>query len=375
MKKYLYTVAVGLGCLAGAQAAPVAKLSLPPSKAGNHFSPYHIGFSPENNQLCLTGTNSNEDGRSTTQLLLIDRGANTVSWQKNVPVPDGYSDIFPVQCALDGGAIYLLANVDTQSVKSMRQTRAYVYRFDLHGKQTGYQRLNLPGRDQFGVAVAAVAGGVKVAGYIEDEDEDFEYYSMFAQTLDSALTAEPPSIKKTGAFAPFPAARIIGEHLFAAGNFYPQKVSKKEGGGDYAVSKLRLSGAYQWSVRPNTPDPLTIFTSVATNGAIARLEYQKQTSTLLLVTPEGKTKPEIRYASKYCETRELAAYGAEYLAIRLPCNTIGGRPALVSINPAEKTEKPLDWFPERPVYVATEGHAWAAVAQGKAGKLFLYTSE
>ncbi|MYM87197.1 hypothetical protein GTP91_08370 [Rugamonas sp. FT82W] len=374
MKRYWYTMAVGLGCMAGAQAAPLARLGLPLPLASGDFSPQHIGFSSDNKQLCLTGTNSDPDGRSTAQLLLIDRASNTVSWQKKVPVPDGYSDISPVQCALDAGGVYLLANVNTRSVRSLRQTLAYIYRFDLQGTQTGHKMLNLPGRDHFGAAVAVAHGGVKVAGYLKDEDEDSEYYSMFAVRLDSALAAEPPSIKKTGAFAPFPAARMVGDHLFVAGNFYAQKISKAEGGGDYAISKLRLNGAYQWSLRPPTPDPLVIFTGIASSGAIARLGYHKQTSSLLLVTSEGKAMPEISFASKYCETSELAAFGAAYLAIRRPCDVIRGRAVLVSISPEERTEQLLDWFADEPVYLATDSASWAVVAKKRAGQMFLHSS-
>lgn len=366
---------LGAGCLSTALAAQPTKLTLPLPLVGTDFFPRNIGYASDGAQLCLAGTNSDEDGRATAQLLLIERTGNTVSWQKKLPPPDGYSDIYPVQCVKDATAVYLLANVDTQSVKTLRQTRAYVYRFDLQGKQTGYTVLSLPGRDHFAYSMIAAAGGVKVAGYIKDEDADFEYYSMFALSLDGALRAGQPSIKNTGAFAPFPARRIIGEHLFIAGNFYPHKVSKSEGAGDFAASRLRLNGAYLWSVHPQTDNPRSVFTAIAGDGGVFRVAYQGQTSSLLLVTPEGKAGAEITYASKYCDTKGLAEYGGDYLAIRTPCDGQGERPALLRISPASKKERTVAWFADKPLYIATDAATWTAVAKDGAGKIVLYSGQ
>lgn len=373
MKKCLYVVAAGLNFLTVVQAAQPVRLQLPLPVAGTRFSPQNIGLSADGKDLCLTGANTDENGRATTQLLLIDRSSNTVRWQKRLPAPDGYSDIYPVQCVKEGAAVYLLANVDTDSVKSLRQTLAYVYSFNLQGKQTAYKVLDLPGSDHFAYAMAAAPGGIKVAGYIKDEDDDFEYYSVFTQGLDAALKADKPSIKKTGAFAPFPAARIVGDNLHIGGNFYPYKLSKAEGGGDYAVSKLRLSGSYLWSQRPPTANSLSVYTGVGGNGGVFRLGYQKEMSSLLQVTADGKVGPEVSYASKYCETQALVEYGNAYLAIRKPCKSMGGRSVMVSINPESKTEKLLDWFAEEALYLTTGADSWAAVGKDKTGKPVLYT--
>ncbi|MQA40804.1 hypothetical protein [Rugamonas aquatica] len=373
MKKCLCVVVAGLNFLTVANAAQPVRLQLPLPVAGTRFLPHNIGFSADGKDLCLAGTNTDENGRATAQLLLIDRTSSTVRWQKRLPAPDGHSDIYPVQCVKDGGAVYLLANVDTDSVKSLRHTLAYVYSFNLQGKQTGYKVLDLPGSDHFAYAMAATPGGIKVAGYIKDEDDDFEYYSVFTQGMDAALKADKPSIKKTGAFAPFPSGRIVGDSLHIAGNFYPYKLSKKEGDGDYAVSKLRLNGSYLWSQRPPTANSLSGYTGVGANGSVFRLAYQKETSSLLQVTPDGKFGPEVSYASKYCETRALVEYGNDYLAIRKPCNSIGGRSVMVSINPESKTEKLLDWLAEEPLYLTADPDSWAVVGKDKSGKPVLYT--
>jgi len=353
-------------------ANPSGPLRLP--LAAKDLMPRAIEFSANGAQACLAASSVGADsGRTRGGIVLIDRAANKVVWEKSLPAPDGYADIFPVQCVFSGDAVYLLANVNTKSQQSLNQSLAYVYRFDVAGKQTGYVRLAPGGREQYGYAIGAAPNGVTVAGYTKDEDSENEYYAVFTQALDAALKPATASVRKTGAFDPGAAARFVGDSLYIGGNFSPAKLPKNDLADDYAAARLKLAGGYLWSVRPQPAKQRENRSAVGADGAVYALGYVKGTSTLATVGADGKAGPPVSYASKYCETAALAPYGGALLAVREMCRGQGKESALLRIDPAARQEQVLSWFPEAPVYVAASGAAWAAVARDSGGKLVFYS--
>lgn len=371
-KKSWMFLAFCLPFTALAGAAGPTRLALPVKE--KDLAPRAIEFSDNGAQACLAASSVNPDsGRTRGAIVLIDRVGNKVLWEKSLPAPDGYADIFPVQCVFSGDAVYLLANVNTKSEQSLNQSLAYVYRFDAAGKQTGYGQLAPGGREQYGYAIGGAPNGVTVAGYIKDEDSENEYYSVFSQTLNAALKATPAAVRKTGAFDPGAAARLVGDSLYIGGNFSPAKLSKNDLAEDYSASRLRLAGGYLWSVRPQPVKQLDIRSAVGADGAVYALGHVKGTSTLATVGADGKASTPFSYASKYCETAALAPYGGALLAVRETCRGQGKGAALVRIDPASRQEQALNWFPEAPVYVAAGGAVWAAVARDSAGKLVFYS--
>jgi len=52
-------------------------------------------------------------------LRLLDLKRDVALAKTQIPVPDDYAALHPVQCAIDGDNVYLLANVDTQAPRSL----------------------------------------------------------------------------------------------------------------------------------------------------------------------------------------------------------------------------------------------------------------
>ncbi|NRR32960.1 hypothetical protein HSX11_22580 [Oxalobacteraceae bacterium] len=354
-----------------AGAAGAATLPLP--LQGKRFTPHYLGFSDSGDKICLAGSEFDADaGTSSGQLLLIDRVHNTVLWQQRIAAPDGSAAIYPRGCVFHGGAVYLAANVNTQAARSLNQTMAYLYRFDSQGRQTGHKAIELPGRNQFAYALGDTLDGVKVAGYIKDEDEGHEYYSLFVASFDDALKAGAPSIRKNGAFDHRASARLIGDSLYIGGNFLPYKLSKQDLPKDYSSSRLRLAGSYVWSVRPQVAAWSEVSTGVGANGSVYALGYQagKKSSMLAVVGPDGKAMGAFSYPSSYCETESLSASGSMLLAARKPC-TGKGKAALLLIDLVGHSEEVFSPLQDEALFVGLHGGHWFAVARDGAGKLSL----
>jgi hypothetical protein len=367
MKNWTWALALPLLC--GAAWAAPAKLQLPTPA----FHVQNMEFSERGDHVCITGSQSNEKGHTTTWLLLVDEARNTVQWQHQLNAPDGNYAIYPVQCYVGSDAVYLLVNVDSDSLASMRNTSPYVYRFDLSGKQTGYRGLHPEGRYKYGYALAGNGTGVNVAGYVRRDDDAFENYAVFTAALDQSLQGELV-LRKTGAYVDSVGARIVGDNLYVAGNFYPTKVPKDEVIEDFSASKMRLSGNYLWSTHGNPGDQYNTHTSVAGNGTVYALANGKGTVTLASFAPDGKAAPLVPISTRYCGTVSSAVYGTSLLAVRKGCDNPGKGRVLVEIDPAARQERVLDWLEGEPQFVASRPGLWAAVAKDKGGKLVYYSA-
>ncbi|MQA19866.1 hypothetical protein [Rugamonas rivuli] len=373
-KKFCWA-ALGLALCASAQAAP-QKLAL--ALRDKSFSVYSMEFSADGEQVCIAGVDHDDLGSSTGRLISIDRGRNVIRWQKTFPVPDGYAGLFPVQCLPTNDRVYLLANVDTKSSPPITQTLTYVYSFDAQGIQLARRRLVSPARSQYGYAMDVTADGIKVAGYLKNEDQDFEYYSVYTTVLNLALQVQgEPVIRKTGAYLSGSGSRVVGDSLYAAGVFAPAKIAKDQVIDDFAASRIRLAGGYAWSVHPQLGARPAVSAGVAADGTIHVLRNEGRSTTLLTVPPDGKPLPPRTYSSRYCDTRAIAGYGKGLIALRETCDDNARRAttALLEIDPASGKETELKWVDDQVVGVATSGRLWSAIAKNPAGKLFFYSSE
>ncbi|MBV6319746.1 hypothetical protein [Duganella violaceipulchra] len=378
MKKQLRTAVLCLPLMAALHAlAAAAPAKLPLELKDRRFSVYAMEFSANGEQVCIAGADHDDMGATSGRLILVDRARNTILWQKVFPAPDDYAGIFPVQCRPSADHVYLLANVDTKSSPPITQTLTYVYSFDMKGQQIAKQQLSNPARNQYAYAMDVTQDGIKVAGYLKDVDEDFEYYSVYTVTLNASLqTQGVPVIRKNGAYTRFVSARIVGDSMYVAGTFAPAKVGKRALIDDFAASRLRLSGGYAWSARTNFGTRSGVRTGVAEDGTTYALRYMDNTTTLLTVPPGGKPLPQQSYSSRYCGTRAIAGYGKGLIAVREACDDSpkGSKNALVEIDPLTGKEVVWNSVSDEPLNIATSGSSWALVAKSKDGKLYFYSS-
>jgi hypothetical protein len=358
------TIAAGLA-LSNALAAP---LPLQDKK----FAAQHLGFAADNSRACLAGDRFNaESGQGSGELLLLDVKRDAVRWHVHIAAPDGNVSLQPVQCAIDGENVYLLANVNTQAPRSLNQGIVYLYQFNADGKQLGYKRLVVPGRNKYGYALGTSADGMQVAGYIKDEDEAFEYYSLFTVSVDRKLNEGKLNVRKTGAFANDVEARFVGDNLHIGGMFLPSKLAKNDWASDFANSRLLANGGYAWSMRPFKQAPRNVKAGLSQQGAIYSLAYGGAGSTLALTSAEGKQLSLSSYPSKFCETESISEYGDAVLALRKPCDEKRKAAELLVIAPASGKESALRLAPGEPVFAATNLGQWFVVSRDAAGKLSL----
>lgn len=338
------------------------------------FTPLHVGFAADNTRACLAGGGFDpESMQSTGELLLLDLKRDAVLAQAHIPVPEDYASLHPVQCALDGDSVYLLANVNTQLPRSLNQGIVYLYQFNLQGKQLGKKRLVIEGRNSYGHALGASANGVQVAGYIKDEDDTTEYYSFFTLAVDRRLNQGKLNVRKTGAFTSGAEARFVGDYLQVAGPFLPAKLAKNDWTDDYANSRVLANGGYAWSIRPFKQPPRNVAAGISQQGAIYSLTYGDTGSTLAVTSAEGKQLSLATYPSKFCETSSIAEYGVDVLALRKPCDERRKAAELVLISPANGKESPLQLAPGEPVFAAANSGHWLVISRDAAGKLAWHT--
>lgn len=341
---------------------------------GKKFSPHHVGFAADNTRACLAGSRFDpESMQSTGELLLLDLKRDAVLAQAQIPVPDDYAALYPVQCAIDGDNVYLLANVDTQLPRSLNQGLVYLYQFNMQGKQIGKKRLAIEGRNSYGHALGVSANGVQVAGYIKDEDDASEYFSFFTLALDRRLKEGKLNVRKTGAFISGAEARFVGDYVQVAGPFVAAKVVKDGWTDDYANSRILANGGYAWSMRPFKKEPRRVVAGISQQGAIYSLGVTDTESTLAVTSAEGKQLSLSSFPSKFCETSSIAEYGADVLALRKPCDGKRKTAELMLISPSNGKESPLQLAPGDPVFAATNAGQWFVISKDAAGKLAWYS--
>lgn len=335
------------------------------------FTPLYAGFASDNSHACLVGGRFDPDSmQSTGELLLLDLKSDTVLAQAHIPVPKDYAALHPVQCAIDGDSVYLLANVDTQLPRSLNQGIVFLYQFNMQGKQLGKKELAIPGRNSYGHALGVTANGVQVAGYIKDEDDVNAYYSLFTLPIDRRLNEGKLNVRKTGAFVSGAAARFVGDNLHLAGQFLRAKIVLNNGDDDFANSRVLANGGYAWSMRPFKQAPPYVTGAISAQGLSYSLAYDKAGSTSLAVTnAEGKQTSLVSYPSKFCKSTSIAEYGAGLLALREPCDRQRKVSALLAISPADGKEVPLQLAPGEPVFATTNAGRWFVISSDAADKL------
>lgn len=337
-----------------------------------HFDPNQIAFAADGARACLVGDNFDPDAaQNSGELLLVDYKASALLWKKHIPAPNGYVALTAAQCAFDGEFIYVLANVNTQAAQSLNQTLAYVLQFSADGRQTGYKKLSLAGRNKFAYTLAPLASGVQVAGYVKDEDNDAEYYSLFTTQLDKNLVEGKQTVRKTGAFNSSATARFIGERLYIAGGFSPFKLGKTDYVDDYAHSQLLPNGGYVWSVRPFKQKARGVKQEVSPRGVTYSLAGEDGTSTLAVTSPEGKPLASASYEGRFCKTHSMAEYGSDLLAVREPCNGKDTTRALRRISPTSGKDEALQLAAGEPLFVATNAGQWFLLSKDGKGRLSL----
>lgn len=358
-------------------AAVVAALSISHAQAldlqvkDKQFDPGHIGFAPDGARACLAGSSFDPDvAQNSGELMVVDYKRNALLWKKHIPAPEDSVALKAAQCTFSGDHVYVLANVNTQSSQTLNQTLVYLYQFDADGKQVGFKELGVPGRNKFGYAIGPSASGVQVAGYIKDDDKDFEYYSLFTIPVDKRLTEGKANIRKTGAFGSSAAARFVGENLHIADKFMPAKLSKNDLPSDYAHSRVLANGGYAWSLRPYKKEVRNVKSAISAQGAIYSLADDYGTSMLGVTSAEGKQLSLASYESKFCKTRSIAEFGSAVIAVRQPCSG-KGKAELLSIAPATGKENPVVLAQGEPVFVTTNDGNWFLVTKDGKGRMAL----
>jgi hypothetical protein len=375
MKKLL-AIAIAIASAPWMMSAHAAPLKVPVPGKVTGFAIYSMEFSGNGEQLCIAGTDADDAGGSTGRMLLIDRVRGAVLWQQAFAAPDGHAAVYPVQCRVAVGGVYLLADVATSTSSEDARTITYMYRFDTQTGKPAWQALKLAARASRGYAVDIAADGtVKLSGYLKDRDAQSESYATYSATLNAALQIQgEPVIRKSGAYVNLVAARIVGDSTYLTGMFAPARLAKDAPIDDFAASRLRLNGTYAWSSHPHFGAGSGVLTAVGDDGTTYAVRYTDATTTLLTTPPGGKPLPQRSYTSNYCETESMAAYGRGLIAVRHVC-AAGGAGALLSLDPVSGKEIALDWVRDEPWHVATSGAQWAVLAKGKDGQLAVHFGE
>lgn len=350
--------------------AAAAKLALP--GLNGDFGIDGMGFTATNDKLCLLNSDyDGESGKSSVHLMLIDWRQHAVRWSQRIAPPDRHALIYPRQCLMLGDDVYFLANADTRTEQSLKHSHAYIYHFDAQGKQLAYQPIDLPGSNKFAYAMGVNDGKLQVAGYIKDEDDNNEYYSLFTVGLRPDLKLDKPVIRKTGAFSSEADARILGDSLYIGGDFLKAKLGKEDSVFDYANSRINLNGGYVWSVRPLPVKIPGMIKNVGADGSVYGLGLRDGKSYLTVTGPDGKARASVSYQSKFCEIQALSGQDNALFAIRKACQ--GKGVALLKISLESGQETALSWVSGEPQYVALNAGQWFVVTTSGKGKLTLYS--
>jgi len=151
-------------------------------------------------------------------------------------------------------------------------------------------------------------------------------------------------------------ARCSAGWRYQAGTAFPAKAGKKDLIDDFSASRLRLNGGYAWSAHSGLGARFAdVFGGVVADGTIFTLAVGEGSTSMLAVTPGGKSAPLVEYASNYCDTGAVAAWGKGVIAVGRQGKRAGlGR--------------------EEPQFVAPHGPAWAVLTKDKNRKLYFYST-
>jgi hypothetical protein len=354
-------------------AAPVTAAPLVLSKP--HLSAYVRQITAlEGGKLCIVGQVMDPDGdlQSRGMVALVDTVQGKLLWQQIVSAPDGNAASRFVACRADDKSVYVGANVDTHSQQSLNQGLAYVYRFDLQGKQQATKELVTNSANSFIYDIELDAGGLRVAGLATDIRAGRRANAIFFITLDPALKNTQLSRIDKGAYASGAATHLSGGALYAAGNFSPASAAADALIDDFAVSKI-VGGKYLYSLRPQKVKAEDVATGISATGEIISLGVVGKASTLTVVGADGKPTATRSVSSAFCQTSVLSADADIVYAARTPCGRSMEPARLVSIARKSGVESVVKGISGEPVYLlASDGKVFVIARKGD-GSLSLQT--
>lgn len=312
--------------LAHANSAPVALA--PPD-----VSSYVMQISKmSSGDLCIVGQTMDPDGdlQAHGRVVVFSTAKNKILWQQTIDAPDDNAAIRMVACRADGKFIYVGANVDTHSERSLNQTLAYVYKFDSLGKQVAAKELVTGARNAMVYDLDVDDSGITVAGLTMNEKPAAKANGMYFAKLDASLKLSSLVKLPTGAYQNGAVVKLSGNVAVFGGNFLPAD-AKSAPVEDYAVSKI-VAGKYQFSTRPQKAKPQQIATAIAAADDIVSLGYTGNASVLTVVGADGKATPPVAVKSALCQTEAMSADAETVYAVRRSCARPGDPAKLVTIN-------------------------------------------
>lgn len=326
MKTLITTVTVALLSAGAATAAPVVL-----TKSG---STYIRQMQPgPDGLLCIVGQTSDPDGdlQPRGTVILYSTTKNQVLWQQTVDAPDDSATNRFVACRTDGKTTYVAANVDTHSARSLAQALAYVYQFDEKGKVVARKELATGARNSFVYDLDVDGNAVTVAGKATDRKANADVNGIFFASLDRGLKTAKFTRLATGAYQNDAVVRLTGGTALLGGNFSPASVPEGDLPEDYAVSRI-VGGKYQFSVRPQKAKPDDVATAITATNEIVSLGAPAKTTTLTVVTADGKVGETRTIASPFCSTSALSADANALYAVRSSCSRSQDPAKLVRID-------------------------------------------
>ena len=275
---------------------------------------------PDGN-LCLVGEAMDPDGDLVTQgrIMIVNPAVNRIVWQKTFAPPDDFSNTRFVACRSDGKYVYVGANVDTDSARSLSHTLAYVFKFDDHGKLVAKHNLETGGLNSLVYDIDVDAEGVNVVGVDLGADPSKEKYALYFVKLDSNLKKAQLTRLAKGGFDHLATARLSKEGAYLAGNFHPAVAQKNAAVADYAISRISPAHKYLFSVRPRGAPAGDIATAISPNNDVISLGSTGATTHLTVVNNEGKVVQDLHLKSAYCATESLSADARTVYAVRAGC--------------------------------------------------------
>lgn len=365
MKTPITIVIAALLSAGAATAAPVV-LTKPGSNFIRQMQPGPDGL------LCIVGSTMDPDGdlQPRATVTLYSTAKNQVLWQQTVDAPEGAAANRFVACRTDGKATYVAANVDTHSQRSMAQALAYVYQFDEKGKVTARKELVTGAANSFVYDLDMDGKAVTVVGKASDRKAGGETNAIFFATLDRGLKTATFNRLATGAFQNDAVVRLTGTTAVLGGNFSPASVPAGDLPEDYAVSRI-VAGKYQFSVRPQKAKPDDVATAITPAQEIVSLGTPVKSTTLTVVTPDGKIGETRQIDSAFCMTNALSADATTLYAVRSSCKRSQDPARLVRIDRKSGVETVVTGISGVPVGVlAVDGGALVVSKKGN-GSLLL----
>ncbi|TWI63429.1 hypothetical protein IP91_03399 [Pseudoduganella lurida] len=362
---------LGVAALVPATAATTAPVVL----SQPHLSTYVRQIAPvAGGRLCIVGQAMDPDGdlqsRGTVTLYSLAEGK--VLWQQAVAAPDGQAASRFIACGSDGRSLYVAANVDSHSERSLNRAQVYLYRFDDQGRVAAVKPLATGSGNAFVYALGADAGGVTVSGMTNDVKAGRQANAIFFARVDPLLKEARTSRVEKGAFASGASARLADGALHVAGNFLPASDAADALADDYAVSKI-VAGKYQFSLRPVQAKAEDIATTVTAAADVVSLAVVGKSTTLTVVGPDGKLKDSRTLASTFCQTGSISATAGTVYAIRSPCGRSQDPARLVAIARPSGAEAAVAGISGEPVNVLALEDRLVVVTRKSNGSLLLHT--